>query len=389
MDVDVQIIRAGAAGAEEAGFLLPAQQALVHERGWLKMLAPRAAGGAELPLPQAVRLEERIAEADGSMGWVVTLCAGAGWFAGFLPPETARELIGTPGVCLAGSGAPTGFADREGDGYRITGRWDIASGAPMATHFTLNAVLREHGQALAGADGASLVRAFVVPAAQVVVEPTWRSFGMRGTASHSYRIEGAWVPASHGFAIDPAFATAPGTLYRFPFMLLAWVTLAANLSGMARHFLALAGDIVAARRQPPASAQDALARAGIALEGARERMYALLDQAWAQAGGEDASGEDAAGEQAAGREAADEDAAGEHAGGREAAGGVAAGASGGVEPALDARLREASQALVQAARRAVGDIYPYCGLRAAQQDSDINRVWRDFHTASQHALFTP
>lgn len=349
MKVDIERIRAGASGAEAAGFLLADQQALIHQQGWLKMLAPRVAGGVEIPLPQVVRLEEAIAEADGSLGWVVTLCAGAGWFAGFLPPELAREIIATPNVCLAGSGAPTGFADTEGDGYRITGRWDIASGAPMATHFTLNAVLRENGLPLAGPDGGPQIRSFVVPAAQVVIEPTWRSFGMKGSASHSYRIDGAWVPASHGFTIDPAHATARGTLYRFPFMLLAWVTLAANLSGMARHFLALAQDIVAVRRQPPASAQDALARAALALQGARERMVALLDQAWAQAEGED----------------------------------------GRVEEALDAQLREASMALVLAARRAVGDIYPYCGLRAAQEDSEINRVWRDFHTASQHALFTP
>jgi len=333
-------VAAGAAGAEAAGFLLPEQQALIHEQGWLKMLAPRAAGGAELPLPQVVRLEEAIAQADGSVGWVATLCAGAGWFAGFLPPATAREIISTPNLCLAGSGAPTGFADKDGDGYRITGRWDIASGAPMATHFTLNAVVRGEGE--------ERIRAFVVPAAQVAVEPTWRSFGMRGTASHSYRVDGAWVPASHGFTIDPACATAPGTLYRFPFMLLAWVTLTANLSGMARHFLQLAQEIVAARRQPSASAQDALAQASVALEGARERMYALLDQAWAQAD-----------------------------------------AGGGVGAVQDGQLREASMALVVAARRAVGDIYPYCGLRAAQQDADINRVWRDFHTASQHALFCP
>jgi alkylation response protein AidB-like acyl-CoA dehydrogenase len=358
MKVDVQRIRFGAAEAEAAGFLSADQQALIHEEGWLKMLAPRAAGGTELPLPQAVRLEEAIAEADGSMGWVVTLCAGAGWFAGFLSPEAARDIIATPKLCLAGSGAPTGFADKDGEGFRITGRWDIASGAPMATHFTLNAILRENGQALSEPEGAPRIRAFVVPAAQVVVEPTWRSFGMRATASHSYRIEGAWVPARHGFTIDPVHATAPGTLYRFPFMLLAWVTLAANLSGMARHFLTLAHDIVAARRQPAASAQDALARAAVALEGARERMFALLDQAWAQAD-------------------AQEDAQ------RDAPGGA------GVSSALDAQLREASMALVLAARRSISDIYPYCGLRAAQEDAEINRVWRDFHTASQHALFCP
>lgn len=323
-----------------AGFLLPDQQALIHEQGWLKMLAPRVAGGAELPLPQVVRLEEAIAEADGSTGWVVTLCAGAGWFAGFLPPQTAYEIVNTPNVCLAGSGAPTGFADKDGDYYRIAGRWDIASGAPIATHFTLNAIVRGEGE--------EHVRAFVVPASQVIVEPTWRSFGMKGTASHSYRVDGARVPASQGFIIDPAHATAPGPLYRFPFMLLAWVTLAANLSGMARHFLHLAGEGIAARRQPPASAQDALAQASVALEGARERMYALLDQAWAQ---------------------------------------VEGGAN--VAASLERDLREASMALVIATRRSFGDIYPYCGLRAAQEHSVINRVWRDFHTASQHALFCP
>jgi len=316
---------------------MPEQQALIHERGWLKMLAPRAVGGAELPLPEVVRLEESIAEADGSMGWVVTLCAGAGWFAGFLPPKTGRAILATPAVCLAGSGAPTGYADREGEGYRISGRWDIASGAPMATHFTLNAILRDSGE----------TRAFVVPAAQVTIEPTWRSIGMRGTASHSYRVDGAWVPASHGFTIDAAHATAPGALYRFPFMLLAYVTLAANLSGMARNFLRLALEMLAARREQRESSQEALANAAAALETTRVRMFTLLDEAWAQAG------------------------------------------TSGVQPALDSVLRDASLALAAAARNAVDSVYPYCGLRAAQQDADINRVWRDFHTATQHGLLLP
>ena len=119
----VRIARAAAA-AEARGFLHPVQQALMHQRGWLRMLAPRASGGAELPLPQVVRLEEAVAAVDGSMGWTLTLCAGAGWFAGFLPPQLARAIMATPRVCLGGSGAPTGHAEREGDGYRITGSWD-------------------------------------------------------------------------------------------------------------------------------------------------------------------------------------------------------------------------------------------------------------------------
>jgi hypothetical protein len=30
-----------------------------------------------------------------------------------------------------------------------------------------------------------------------------------------------------------------------------------------------------------------------------------------------------------------------------------------------------------------------CGLRAADEASDIGRVWRDLHTATQHALLLP
>jgi alkylation response protein AidB-like acyl-CoA dehydrogenase len=231
---DLARLRRHAAAADAAGWLQPAQQAVIHRRGWLRLLAPRAAGGAEWPLPRMVRLEEAVAAADGSCGWVVTLCAGAGWFAGFLPPALAREVIGTRRVCVAGSGAPSGFADREGDGWRLGGRWSHASGAPMATHFTLNAVLRERGEVLADDAGAPRIRAFVVPAAGVSPLPGWFATGMRASGSHAYALHGVRVADDHGFVIDPAAATAGGPLYRFAFLSLAWVTLAANLAGMAR-----------------------------------------------------------------------------------------------------------------------------------------------------------
>lgn len=345
-----------AAAADAAGLLHPVQQALIHRRGWLRMLAPAAAGGMEWPLPRVVRLEEAVARADGSAGWVVTLCAGAGWFAGFLPPDVARGVVTTRRACPAGSGAPTGHADVEGDGYRLSGRWDYASGAPMATHFTLNAVLRSGGRPLLDEHGTPRIRAFLVPARHVQIEPTWNMTGLRGTASHSYRIDGQWVPSGYSFAIDPDAATAPGPLYRFPFYSLAYVTLAANVAGMAAHFMALAGECLAHRRQPgtqsPVAAAPAVQRLSGALhgafDGARGAFYAALDQAWAQ---------------------------------------VEAG--GTLDEASIGRLKYVSLALVEAARQAVDGLYPYCGLYAARDDSAINRVWRDFHTASQHALLLP
>ena len=339
--------------AELAGFLLPGQQAAIHRHGWLKMLAPRTAGGAELPLPQVVRLEEEIAATDGSLGWVVTLCAGAGWFAGFLPPALARAILETPGVCLAGSGAPTGFADIVGDDFLIDGRWDYASGAPMATHFTLNAVLRAHGEVLRDDAGRPRIRAFVVPARHVALESSWRSIGLRASASHAYRITKARLPASHGFAIDALNATAEGPLYRFPFMALAYVTLAANLLGMAGHFIALAEPLVAARRQHGSgvplsevpSVAALLRRTREEVTAGRAALYDTLDRAWADVAGHTVPDE--------------------------------------------AGLQQVSLQLVETCRRAVDTLYPYCGLQAAREDSAINRVWRDFHTATQHALLLP
>jgi hypothetical protein len=52
-------------------------------------------------------------------------------------------------------------------------------------------------------------------------------------------------------------------------------------------------------------------------------------------------------------------------------------------------MQALAMAWVSASRRAVDVLYPYCGLYAAREDAPINRVWRDFHTASQHALLMP
>jgi alkylation response protein AidB-like acyl-CoA dehydrogenase len=357
-EADAQLIAGHAAAADTDRWLHPAQQALIHERNWLRMLAPQAVGGAELDLPGVVRLEEALARVDGSMAWTVTLCAGAAWFAGFLPPQLAREILATERVCLAGSGAPTGSADREGEGWRIDGCWDYASGAPMATHFTFNAQLREHGKPLLDAAGNPRIKSFVVPAALVEVLPSWRSIGLRATASHSYRVRDQWVHADHAFEIAPARARGQGPLYRFPFLAFAFVTLSANVAGMAFHFVELAEECIGRRRnrfggqgepliEVPA-VRALLDRTRAELDAVRGRFYAALDAAWIHVAG-----------------------------------------GGSVADAQAAELQALSMAWVNAARRAVDTLYPYCGLFAAREDSPINRVWRDFHTASQHALLTP
>lgn len=343
---DARRLREAAPAADAAGWLHPDQIELIHAHGWLRLLAPRAVGGAEWALPAVVRLEEELAAIDGSLAWTVTLCAGAGFFAGFLPPAFARALMVTPRVCLAGSGAVGGVAEREGEGWRLHGDWGHASGAPMATHFTVNARLQQGGQPLLDANGAPRVEAFVLPAAQVRLRDSWHPLGLRATASQGFAVEGAWLADAQRFAIVPEAATSDGPLYRFPFGPLATSTLAANVAGIARGFLTLAAEPLA---RPRAQHLQAVRERAVAdLQTARERCYARLDAGWAQVDAGDRL----------------------------------------PEPEAEA-IDQASRALVAAAQQAVNAVYPLCGLQAADSRSPLNRAWRDFHTATQHAIWLP
>lgn len=351
IQADIDALRAVSAEADEAGELRPEQIELIHRRQWLRMLAPRSVGGAELPLPQAVRLEEAVSGADGSCGWVVTLCAGAGWFAGFMPPHFAREIIATPNVCLGGSGAPSGTAQRDGEGWLLNGHWHHATGSQLATHFTFNAQLQEGGLPVLDAQGKPRTRAFVVPASCVTVDmSSWSSIGLRGSTSRSFSVDGVRMTSDHAFDIDASKATSPGPLSRFPFEPLALATLGACVLGLARRFVTLAEPLT--NRPIPrlngasTTAQAAWCAGAEALDGSRNHFYAELDRGW------------------------DSVAHGE-----------------GLDPEREQRLGEAAHSLVRCAREAVDTLYPYCGLRAADPRTEINRVWRDFHTATQHSIW--
>ena len=350
-DVVIEALRAPGALADELGELQAEQIELIHQQQWLRMLAPRAVGGAELSLPEAVRIEEAVSGGDGSCGWVVTLCAGAGWFAGFLPEGLARQIMATPEVCLGGSGAPTGFADRDGDSWVLSGHWNHATGSQLATHFTFNAQLREGGLPLLDAQGAPRTHAFVVPAACVTVDlNSWNSIGLRASTSRSFSVDRARASADQAFDIDAAKATSAAALYRFPFEPLALATLGACVLGLARRFVTLAQALTdrPIPRLAGASpkAREAWRTGAQLLDDSRTRFYAELDRSWARvAGGE------------------------------------------GLDPQSERKLGEAAHAMVRCSREVVDTLYPFCGLRAADPRTEINRVWRDLHTATQHTIW--
>ncbi|HEY9001991.1 MAG TPA: acyl-CoA dehydrogenase [Mucilaginibacter sp.] len=344
----VKIIRDRSAEAESMAQLHPDQLAIIYEQGWFKILVPALYSGRELPLPELIRLEESISWADGSVGWVVTLCCGAGWFGGFLDPEKAKAVFSNPRVCLAGSGAATGTATISENGYIINGTWKYASGAHHATYFTANCIIKKGDETLMGEDGGPLILPFIFNSKDVEVFPAWKYVGMMGTGSDAFKVTNLSVNADCCFKIDPMAAVVNGTLYQYPFLQLAEAILAANISGIAIHFMDLCPEIFKEKlsQDKYSEAQknilkETLTRSHDELEMARLEFYIAVDRSW------------------------DDD----------------------NDQALQA-VSSTSRKLAKTARECVDQLYPYCGLQAANPESEINKTWRDIHTASQHSLLT-
>ncbi|MVN20098.1 acyl-CoA dehydrogenase family protein [Mucilaginibacter arboris] len=351
----IEIIRSGAAKAEETGLLQPKQLELIYQQQWFKLLVPQVYSGTEKPLPEMVRLEESLAWAEGSVGWVITLCSGAGWFGGFMSVKTASAIFKGENVCLAGSGAFNGTATKTNDGFIISGKWKYASGAQHATHFTANCLIKEARETVLNENGDPLILSFIINAKDVTLIPAWKYMGMMGTGSDAFEVKDLFVPAARSFKIDPDSAVIERPLYRYPFLQLAEATLAANLSGMAIRFMDLAEVIFQEKigQNKLSSTQKSVLRNTFkTLEAAfnqiRQAFYQAVDQSWVLLLSDEKSM---------------------------------------VKEALQ-EVSKTSRQLAKTARETVDELYPYCGLLAASPDTEINRVWRDLHTASQHSLLT-
>ncbi|MES2061567.1 MAG: acyl-CoA dehydrogenase [Bacteroidota bacterium] len=346
----VAIIRDNAPEAEGLGKLHPAQLQLVYDRQWFNLLAPAVYGGLQTPLPELIKTEEALSWADGSLGWVVTLCCGAGWFGGFIDPGIAHQIYSDKEACLAGSGAPTGIATINGEGYIITGNWKYASGVHHATYITVNCNIMDGETPVLNNDGTPLILPFVLDRKDVQLLSGWKYIGMIATGSDAYSVTNLYVDKNRCFKIEPATAVIDQLLYTYPFFQLAEATLAANLSGIAVHFVdlcvpAFANKATNIRRVSPANVlimDEALQLATTQLNQARAALFTAVAASWAN-------------------------------------------------PTKEGLLKEVSRSsrvLAKVSRECVDELYPYCGLLAASPDSEINRVWRDLHTASQHALLT-
>ena len=99
----------------------------MQQAGAFRMTMPIALGGLEADPVTQYEVIEALSVADGAAGWVAMIGSDAGYFAGRIPLDLAKELFPDPDLLSCGVSAPSGKAERVEGGYRVKGRWAFAS----------------------------------------------------------------------------------------------------------------------------------------------------------------------------------------------------------------------------------------------------------------------
>ncbi|MCX7864593.1 MAG: acyl-CoA dehydrogenase family protein [Novosphingobium sp.] len=233
------MIDAAAAANEDATELAPEVVSALDDAGVFALLAPREVGGAEAHPLDAIDVISELSYWDGSAGWYGHAVITGGAVAGAYLGSRAVAAIFPNGRFLhaAGQAAPTGKAVREGDCYRISGRYSFGSGTPRARFIVGGYIVHEGDAPIRDENGQPIMLIGLAPRETVRFLGNWNVLGLRGTGSVDFEVTEQLL--HEDFFIN---ATAPlqrrgGALYRMGFMAIPCLSHASFALGTARRLL--------------------------------------------------------------------------------------------------------------------------------------------------------
>lgn len=196
------------------------------------------------------------------------------------------------------------------------------------------------------------LNALMAAKAEVTILDGWNYMGMIATGSHAFQVEQIKVPLDRCFEIEPSKVQLPDLVYQYPFLQFAEATLAVNILGISLHLQEL---IVAAfwkrdgyreySEKQRKYFQRTFDKQNGKLESLKRLFYGSIENSWTELE-----------------------------------------INRKITPSTLKKISQLSRKLTQVCRETNAKLYPFAGLEAAKTHSEINRVWRDFNTVSQHAL---
>ena len=326
----------------------------LREAGFGRALAPTEVGGGEWTVAEVVDAVERLAYFDGATAWCGMIAATTSLIGGHLPETWAETIYGDPHAHTGGFAAPVGRALIDGDDLVVSGRWQWGSGTHHCTWIGGGTVVVDASGSPAALPDGTRAPLVLFAGDEVTFHDTWHVAGLQGTGSGDYSVDALVVPSGRWMQIggEPRIDR---TLYRFSFFGALAVGIAAVGLGLARRAADELVDLAGGKRPQGSSktlaerpaVQAALAEADAARRAARHLLDRTIADAWDVAG------------------------------------------AGGDADDTRVALRQAATHAVTTAASVVDACYTAAGGAAVYRSSPLQRVFRDVHVATQHAMVAP
>ena len=273
-----------------------------------------------------------------------------GLLAARLDREVAHAIFGRTDAVAGGFAAPMGVATLGDGAAHVSGEWAWGSGSSHAT--TMGGGVRivdTNGSPAALPDGGRVGFSFFTEVEEL---DTWHVSGLQGTHSTDYRVENARVPLERMVSMDRRSLVVDEPLYRFSTFGALALGVAMTMVGLAER--AIEELTLLAEKIPQGSSkglthrapvQADLAQSVAAVRGARAYVADEVGRSWDEVV-----------------------------------------SSGRVTDERKVALRLAANAAAESALGAVDRCYTSAGGEAVYRRSPLQRVFRDIHVASQHAM---
>jgi len=265
----------------------PVVSALI-ENGLYRALLPQSLGGAEAPPEVFMQVLEEIAKADASTAWCLGQCAVCAMTAAYLDKDAANEIFNTaPGILAWG--AIANEVHVVPGGYRITGRWDFASGSRQASWLGAHVqVVEADGTRRLTPSGAPEIRTILFPVTSATMYDVWDVIGLSGTGTDSYSVDDLFIPEKFAALRDNFSALREkGPLYGITTYTMFGLGFGAIALGVARATLDAATELARGKAsvglkamRENSAVQGLIGRTEGNLRAARAYLYGSAAEAW-------------------------------------------------------------------------------------------------------------
>ncbi|SMQ64360.1 3-hydroxy-9,10-secoandrosta-1,3,5(10)-triene-9,17-dione monooxygenase [Bacillus sp. OV166] len=173
---------------------------LIKETQISRMMLPKKYGGPQADLKTFAKVVRKVANYNISAAWLTYLYPLHNMLPAFLPENGADEIIHQGGL-ICDIFAALGKAERDGDGYRISGKWSFVSGVNYSDWVGVGVMIQFP-------DSEQPVYCLpMLKTSEVEVVHNWDTFGLRGSGSNQIIADQVYVPMERILRLDQAELT--------------------------------------------------------------------------------------------------------------------------------------------------------------------------------------